>query len=528
MKKFLIALLLLIAIPVSGMTLYEYYNGKLPTIEERAPKYNEHFSDKYTGSAVQNTNWVNVLLDNEVDNQVDNGGLVLGATLPQGVAVFQTSLLSQISSSDTSMTLRANSVRGGGTLSGFHCFTVDEGSSIAEYICGTVSGTSVTSLIRGVDPLTGTTTNATLQFPHRRGAEVKITDFPLLQIMRNQLNGTESIPNVLFYSSNVTISSSTQLATKKYVDDTSVAGAPDANTTTKGVIEIATSIENASSTATGGTSATLVPSSSTATSSPRRGCNGTATAGALCIVVAQNDGKISPNFIATSSSDVYNYGGIVSFNASTSLTATTTIAGSNALSRALIINNVPYAFPGSQGSADTSLVNNGSGTLSWTRLPKPYTYASTSSATIGANISFTSSSLTIPAGTLTASSSISVEGTLTCVSGGFSANVCSIALEDTDGVTYASFTTTKSATSRNTPMNFSIRVVSDNSTSAQKGIIDGIEFQTGGSLDVASFSSATTNTANWSNAKTFRLRFVTTSGSSNTGTLNPFTIIVTP
>ena len=45
-----------------------------------------------------------------------------GVSLPQGPAVFETSLQSRISASDTSMTLVANSVRGGST----QCFTIDK------------------------------------------------------------------------------------------------------------------------------------------------------------------------------------------------------------------------------------------------------------------------------------------------------------------------------------------------------------------------------------------------------------------
>ena len=86
-----------------------------------------------------------------------------GVSLPQGPAVFETSLQSRISSTDTSMTLVANSVRGGSTLSGYQCFTIDEGRTDAEFVCGTISGTSVTGLERGIDPLTATTTNSTLK-----------------------------------------------------------------------------------------------------------------------------------------------------------------------------------------------------------------------------------------------------------------------------------------------------------------------------------------------------------------------------
>src|SRR4051794_31025531 len=71
-------------------------------------------------------------------------------TIPGGEALFETSLQSRISSTDTSMTLVANSLRGGGTISGYHCFTVDEGRTDQEFICGSVSSTAVTSLERGV------------------------------------------------------------------------------------------------------------------------------------------------------------------------------------------------------------------------------------------------------------------------------------------------------------------------------------------------------------------------------------------
>jgi hypothetical protein len=39
--------------------------------------------------------------------------------------VFENSLQSRISSTDASMTLVANSVRGGSTISGYQCFTID-------------------------------------------------------------------------------------------------------------------------------------------------------------------------------------------------------------------------------------------------------------------------------------------------------------------------------------------------------------------------------------------------------------------
>lgn len=60
----------------------------------------------------------------------------------------------------------------------------------------------------------------------------------------------------------------TQVATKGYVDAIAFAGAPDASTTVKGVIEIATGAELAAGTGTGGTGAVLVPAGDSFTNTP--------------------------------------------------------------------------------------------------------------------------------------------------------------------------------------------------------------------------------------------------------------------
>jgi hypothetical protein len=89
-----------------------------------------------------------------------------GTTLPTAAALFETSLASRISTTDTSMTLSANSV-GGTSISGYTCFTIDEGRTDAEFVCGTVSSTAVTALERGISFVNGTTTSASLAKAHR-------------------------------------------------------------------------------------------------------------------------------------------------------------------------------------------------------------------------------------------------------------------------------------------------------------------------------------------------------------------------
>src|SRR4051812_45523602 len=60
---------------------------------------------------------------------------MIGATIPVVVSLFETSLQSSISTSDTSMTLVSGTDRAGVSLSGYSCFTIDEGSSSAEFVC---------------------------------------------------------------------------------------------------------------------------------------------------------------------------------------------------------------------------------------------------------------------------------------------------------------------------------------------------------------------------------------------------------
>ncbi len=181
----------------------------------------------------------------------------VGATIPISVAVFTTSLQASITSSATSMTLVNGTNKAGNNLSGYTCFTIDEGTTIEEFVCGTATGTSIASMIRGIDPVDGDLEVTALKKAHRRGATVKITNYPALAIVSRILNGDETLPNKISYNSHPTFSSNTELIDKKYADDLAIAGAPDASTTVKGISEEATSAEINAGTATGGTSARL-------------------------------------------------------------------------------------------------------------------------------------------------------------------------------------------------------------------------------------------------------------------------------
>lgn len=461
MKKYLLTfslLLSLITSPLSATTLWDFYNGNLPSISARGEIYKDIGDDKYTGTATQNINLLSYLLGDKPfpnDPSFTDQSIVFGATLPSGTPLFETALQSQITTSATTMTLTANATSGGGSLSGYNCFTIDEGSAQAEYVCGTVSGTSVTSLLRGVDPMTATTTNASLQFAHRRGANVKITDFPLIQLIKHQLSGEDTFQNLLYYSQNNTFSSSTQLVSKGYVDGVAVAGAPNADTSTKGIVEIATTIETASSTATGSTGATIVVSASQSTSTPVTGCNGTTTVGALCNVIARNNGTIDPNYISTSST--YNFGGQIFLNSRTDTIASST---------QFVIN------AGQINSTSTPKVN-GVALVTPTTVPQYSSISQSVTNTTGVNLTATTTVAGIAGGVLTGSSTMAFFGTISFYAPQVGARTCAVKVGNQVGTPFVSYTVSNAGSGLTYLGSIQGIVASNNSLSAQKSSMVG-------------------------------------------------------
>lgn len=186
-----------------------------------------------------------------------------GATIPVVTAIFETSLASKISSTATSLILTTATDSAGNGLSGYVCLTLDESTTSQEFVCGTASGTSVTSMIRGIDVVDGDLEVTALKKEHRRGASVKITNYPQLAILSRILNGDETLPNAIKYASEPTWTYGTyQLVNyeemKDYADALSIAGAPDGNLITKGIYEMATTAETLLGTATGSTGAYLI------------------------------------------------------------------------------------------------------------------------------------------------------------------------------------------------------------------------------------------------------------------------------
>lgn len=201
---------------------------------------------------------------NDLQNKIE-GLQSFGDTINQSPALFETALAAALSNNANSMTLLSGTLRDGTTLNGNYCFTIDSGLSTTEYVCGVASGTAVTALVRGIGS-DGITSYGSLEFPHRYGADVKITDFPQLEQQTRLLNGTGSFPNVLQYSSSsVSTSSFTQpwqIIDKAYADALAIAGAPNASVSVNGISQIATAQQLSDGTSLGSTGAALVSPSS--------------------------------------------------------------------------------------------------------------------------------------------------------------------------------------------------------------------------------------------------------------------------
>ena len=94
---------------------------------------------------------------------------------------------------------------------------------------------------------------------HRTGSKASITDFANLVYISNILKGLDTLDgnNPLKYDTDPVIDDVKQLATKKYIDELALAGAPDASNSTKGIVEMSTTSEIDSGAIAGETSAPL-------------------------------------------------------------------------------------------------------------------------------------------------------------------------------------------------------------------------------------------------------------------------------
>lgn len=259
-----------------------------------------------------------------LQNQPPPESPALGATfqIPSTVALFETSLASKISPTATSMSLvNSLDITGTSLASSTYGFIIDEGTVSQEMVSADCTGTVCTNMSRGLSPITGTTTVTALEHEHRRGASVKITNGPILLILNRLAQGVDVYPNVLGYKSTVSCSVSSSnkaICPKDYIDAQVSAGAADANLTTKGLVEIATQLEAASSTTLGATGAYIAIGAYSATDT-----RNAATAPSR-VLMSNMLGYLSQAWIDLSAS--FAWTGAHTFASTVGITGTTTLA----------------------------------------------------------------------------------------------------------------------------------------------------------------------------------------------------------
>ena len=280
MRNKLFTFLVVFGIMIAGTasaSLWSYYNDqglKLPSVAERVEDATMCGITNYSGTAPQN-----IALESCMTGHYDT---MLGATpTPSSSAPIKYVeapdffSFSPAVSGDTTITLNNLVDIYGNTLTmasfgdiGYGRIDPD-GASVSESF--TFSG--VTANSDDTYTLTGIKT-ALAQYPytqtsglvrsHSINAIVRFTNTAAFYDNFANKENDEIIDGTWDFSTYlptvITTAPTTddQVASKKYVDDTALSGAPDATLTVKGVSELATQAEMVAGTATGGTSANLV------------------------------------------------------------------------------------------------------------------------------------------------------------------------------------------------------------------------------------------------------------------------------
>lgn len=327
---------------------------------------------------------------------------------------------------------------------------------------------TLSGCVRGLLPLTPYTASSTYAFSHSGGTTVIFSNPPQVYNGFYALGNAATSTNILVFSSTTPprydfvgvqsngsfIATTSELASVAYVNAVALTSAPNASTGAKGVVQLATGLQAASSTALGGTGAVLVPPASLATDTPN-----TLTRGSR-LLMSQIGGYLNQGWLDLTSAATWAFNGTVSIAASVSFPFT--------------LNGVAYKFPTTSSTASSSvLLSDGANSLSWFTSSHVLLASSTPSSwnnqVVGGGASTTVFRFTVPANQVGTSNMIDCKlyGTLvlaSSVSQDFS-------LEASYG---AAATTTFRITSAHGQANttnkgyFEVMILGNGSTSSQK------------------------------------------------------------
>jgi hypothetical protein len=216
--------------------------------------------------------------------------------------------------------------------------------------------------------------------------------------------------SVAAQASGTYIATTSELVTWAGLAAVANAGTVNATQIVKGIVELATQTEAASSTALGGTGASLALTTSLATDTPN-----TATR-ASRVLMSDMLGYLKQGWLNLTEAFTFS-GGILS-TASSTFTATTSIAAG--YGKPLSLNGTQFIWPSTVGATGTMLsITSASSSvaLGWTG-PSRYIASGISASGVNNGYSTSTTVLTIPSGYLAASSTIRVMGGFKCTSDG--------------------------------------------------------------------------------------------------------------
>lgn len=144
--------------------------------------------------------------------------------LPKVVANFKTTLSDELAVAGSSFDIDSVATSHGDLADDIYAIVIDEGTEDEEHIIGELTDNTFSSLIRDVSVQDGETSQSTGK-KHRRGAQVKITNFALVQIAR-ALRGDMALAgdSPMRYASAHTFSNDRDLVDKAFVIATATGG----------------------------------------------------------------------------------------------------------------------------------------------------------------------------------------------------------------------------------------------------------------------------------------------------------------
>jgi len=314
----------------SPNTLWEYFNGRLPSIEKRTWLAEQCGISNYSANYQQNVDLLNCLKDE--DNRLSNeflleapeGELIGAGYLP--VTGYQSRTTSYISSSAATIPVVSTKDKAGnqidltnisasGTVRVY--MNLEPGTTREEpVVCTGLTATTWTGCTRGLSfQGTSETSSTTIAVAHNAGAPIIITNIAQFFNQYVSIDGAQLVNGLKTFSTlpYVPVGTPTdgrEVVSWETLQNIVVSGAPTSTESVTGITQLGTQVEMASSTFNALAPTVLYTQYSTSTPG---------SAG-LWAVVSENDGKISQSWLDLSEN--YTWTGTHSFVTSTITTST--------------------------------------------------------------------------------------------------------------------------------------------------------------------------------------------------------------